>query len=99
MVQQRGMAVLSLGGNIVTTWSWFGVNMLNVGLHSYGFMEGAFGWMMAFVISQVALIGIGLAPLRSWRSLQPQAVLQNRDKPGRKQRPAPALAGSTGITN
>src|SRR5205814_2782209 len=23
MVQQRGMAVLAVGGNIVTTWSWF----------------------------------------------------------------------------
>ena len=25
---------------IVTTWSWFGVNELGVGLHSYGFTEG-----------------------------------------------------------
>src|SRR5262249_28115754 len=34
MVQQRGMAALAVVGNIVTTWSWFGVNMLGVGLHS-----------------------------------------------------------------
>jgi len=30
-------AVLAIGGNIVTTWSFFGVNQLGIGLHSYGF--------------------------------------------------------------
>jgi len=28
------MAVLAAGGNIVTSWSWFGVNQLGVGLHA-----------------------------------------------------------------
>ena len=36
MVKDRGMAVLAIGGNIVTAWSWFGVNELDIGLHSYG---------------------------------------------------------------
>ena len=35
-VGQRGFAILAVVGNIVTTWSWFGVNQLGVGLHSYG---------------------------------------------------------------
>ena len=35
-VGQRGFAILAVIGNIVTTWSWFGVNQLGVGLHSYG---------------------------------------------------------------
>jgi hypothetical protein len=39
---------LAVGGNIVTAWSWFGVNMLGVGLHSYGFMDSAFWWLIAF---------------------------------------------------
>jgi ABC-type transport system involved in cytochrome c biogenesis permease subunit len=68
LVKQRGMAVLAIGGNIVTSWSWFGVNMLGVGLHSYGFMKGAGYWLMAFDFSQFALIGLGLIPLRHWRS-------------------------------
>jgi len=34
LVRQRGMAVLAVGGNIVTSWSWFGVNQLGVGLHA-----------------------------------------------------------------
>ena len=40
MVKERGLAMLAVVGNIVTSWSWFGVNELGVGLHSYGFTEG-----------------------------------------------------------
>ncbi|MEY4938842.1 MAG: hypothetical protein RIQ93_577, partial [Verrucomicrobiota bacterium] len=36
MIRQRGLMCLAIGGNIVTSWSWFGTNMLGVGLHSYG---------------------------------------------------------------
>jgi ABC-type transport system involved in cytochrome c biogenesis permease subunit len=59
MIKQRGLALLAIGGNIVTAWSWFGVNMLGVGLHSYGFMSGAVYWLVAFVVSQLILIGVG----------------------------------------
>ena len=41
LVKERGLAVLAVAGNIAVTWSWFGVNELGVGLHSYGFTEGA----------------------------------------------------------
>ncbi len=37
LIKERGMAVLAIGGNMVTTWSWFGTNQLSVGLHAYGF--------------------------------------------------------------
>ncbi len=29
----RGCALLAVGGNVVTAWSWFGVNLLGIGLH------------------------------------------------------------------
>jgi ABC-type transport system involved in cytochrome c biogenesis permease subunit len=67
-VQARGLAVLAIFGNIVTAWSWFGVNMLGVGLHSYGFMDSAFWWLVAFAGSQVALIMIAALPAANWRS-------------------------------
>ena len=69
MVQQRGMAVLAVGGNIVTAWSWFGVNMLEIGLHSYGFKSGTQYWLLGFVASQLVVMGIGLVPLRMWPGL------------------------------
>ncbi len=71
LVRQRGLAVLAIFGNIVTAWSWFGVNMLGVGLHSYGFMDSAFWWLIGFVVSQVAIIAMAGTPLARWRSFRP----------------------------
>src|SRR3569623_1726993 len=34
LVKQRGLMCLAVFGNIVTSWSWFGTNMLGVGLHT-----------------------------------------------------------------
>ncbi len=70
LVKQRGLMGLAIFGNIVTSWSWFGVNMLGVGLHSYGFMEAAFWWLLAFVASQLVMIAITNIPLAKWRSFQ-----------------------------
>lgn len=60
LVQDRGLMVMAIFGNIVTSWSWFGTNMLSVGLHSYGFMDHAFLILMLFILSQLAFIGMGL---------------------------------------
>ncbi len=70
LVRERGLMNLAVGGNIVTAWSWFGVNMLGIGLHSYGFTESGFKWLSAFVISQLALIALGSIPLHFWRSFR-----------------------------
>ncbi len=70
LVRERGMMNLALFGNIVTSFSWFGVNMLGVGLHSYGFMESAFIWLMVFIATQLALIGLGLLPDQYWASFR-----------------------------
>ena len=64
------MAVMAVFGNIITSLSWFGVNMLGVGLHSYGFMDQAFGGLFAFIASQVVIIGLGLIPQRYWRGVR-----------------------------
>ena len=69
-VRERGIAVMAVFGNIITSLSWFGVNMLGVGLHSYGFMDQAFGVLLAFIASQLAIIGLGLLPHRYWRGIR-----------------------------
>jgi ABC-type transport system involved in cytochrome c biogenesis permease subunit len=68
MIKQRGLMAMSIFGNIVTAWSWFGVNMLGVGLHSYGFMDAAFWWLIAFVASQLVVIALIALPPTVWRS-------------------------------
>jgi len=73
LVKQRGLMCLAVIGNIITSWSWFGTNMLGVGLHSYGFMDAAFWWLLFFVLTQVAVIALAQLPLEKWRSFRPPA--------------------------
>jgi hypothetical protein len=68
LVRQRGFMVMAIFGNVVTSWSWFGVNMLGIGLHSYGFMDSAFPWLIAFGASQIAFMMIGVLPPGLWKS-------------------------------
>jgi ABC-type transport system involved in cytochrome c biogenesis permease subunit len=70
IARQRGIAALAVFGNIVVTWSWFGTNMLGVGLHAYGFIESALFWMGIFILSQLALIAIAMTPFEKWRSVK-----------------------------
>jgi hypothetical protein len=72
-VRERGIAIMTVFGNIITSLSWFGVNMLGVGLHSYGFMDQAFGVLLAFIASQLVIIGVGLSPQRYWRGIRARA--------------------------
>jgi ABC-type transport system involved in cytochrome c biogenesis permease subunit len=65
---ERTQMALAVGGNIVTAWSWFGTNLLGVGLHSYGFVQGTFVALTGFWISQLAIIAVALLPTRYWRS-------------------------------
>ncbi|PYL10928.1 MAG: cytochrome C biogenesis protein [Verrucomicrobia bacterium] len=88
-IRQRGLMIMALFGNIVTSFSWFGVNMLGVGLHSYGFMQKAFPWLVGFMITQLALMAVAAMPLEKWRSFAPAGV-RSRGEP---QIPAPLPAG------
>jgi ABC-type transport system involved in cytochrome c biogenesis permease subunit len=70
MIKERGLMAMAVFGNIVTSFSWFGVNMLGIGLHSYGFMDKAFPWLVGFDVSQLALIALALSPLQYWASFK-----------------------------
>ena len=65
LVRREGLMQLLVFGNIVTAWSWFGTNLLGVGLHSYGFTESGFKWLMIFWVSQLAIIALGWLPDRA----------------------------------
>lgn len=68
MIRDRGLMAMAVFGNVVTAFSWFGVNMLGVGLHAYGFMDQAFKWLLLFTASQLLIIGLACIPQRFWRS-------------------------------
>ena len=73
LVKDRGVAVLALVGNMVTTWSWFGTNQLGVGLHAYGFNNDLQLLCTYLWILHGLLVLIGLTPKRYWASFAPKA--------------------------
>jgi ABC-type transport system involved in cytochrome c biogenesis permease subunit len=60
IIRERGLVAMAIFGNAVTAWSFFGTNMLGIGLHSYGFMDKAFAWLMVFVCMQIVMLTGGL---------------------------------------
>jgi ABC-type transport system involved in cytochrome c biogenesis permease subunit len=79
-IRERGLAVMSVFGNIVVSLSWFGVNMLGVGLHSYGFMDQAFGTLMTFIAIQLVVMALGMLPLKYWRGIQARGKQVSADR-------------------
>ena len=68
MIQTRGIMLCAIFGNIVTAFSWFGTNLMGVGLHAYGFIDGGVFWMLVWTGFNLLLIGLGALPRRIWRS-------------------------------
>ena len=56
-----GMAFLS----VVVALAWVGVNLLGVGLHSYGFIDGVFWGLGIFAVLELMLIGFLFFKIRS----------------------------------
>jgi ABC-type transport system involved in cytochrome c biogenesis permease subunit len=84
MVRERGMAAMAVFGNIVTSFSWFGVNMLGVGLHTYGFMDKALVALYGFIASQLIIMSFSLIPTKSWLSVR--SPLRQTNSPGPRPR-------------
>ena len=58
MIGAPGMAVGSIFGIMVVMWAWFGVNLLSIGLHSYGFTSGLARNLLIYVIAQLLFLAI-----------------------------------------
>lgn len=64
MIGPLGVAVGSVLGLIVVMWAWFGVNLLSVGLHSYGFTSGIASTLMIYVACEILFLGTTLSILK-----------------------------------
>ncbi len=63
-----GMAVGSVVSFLAVLMAWYGVNfVLGVGLHSYGFGTGGFGWALGFVALEILFVAAAFAKNRSLR--------------------------------
>ncbi len=72
--RERGIMTMAIFGGVITSLSWFGVNMLGVGLHSYGFMDKAFWALSGFVASQLLLMALAMAPRHFWKGKAARAA-------------------------
>lgn len=54
----RGMAAAFALTNIAVAVTWFGVNLLGVGLHSYGFIEGIAWGLGLFCMAQAVIVAV-----------------------------------------
>ena len=60
LCSDRVFLAMAVVGNIVGVWAWFGVNLMGVGLHSYGFVDGGWVYFFAFVFSQLLIVPLCL---------------------------------------
>lgn len=97
MIKERGLMNMAIFGNIVTAFSWFGVNMLGIGLHSYGFMDSAFKWLMLFAGSQLLVIALGLLPLSLWKSFRGGGGATPTPSGEAKPKPGPPVRSAAGV--
>ncbi len=58
LVSGKGFALFNSFNVIVTFLCWFGVNLLGVGLHSYGFQSGTVMWLGGFVVVDSVIIAL-----------------------------------------
>ena len=65
MIADLGTAACVALGNIVVMFAWLGVNVMGVGLHSYGFTSGiARGLQIYYVAEVVFVVGLVAYTLR-----------------------------------
>ena len=57
-IKDRGLACCAIVGGIVVSMSWWGVNLLGIGLHSYGFTTGVFASLLGYWTSQGVVLAI-----------------------------------------
>jgi ABC-type transport system involved in cytochrome c biogenesis permease subunit len=59
-----GLAAGSIGAIITVVLAWFGVNLLGVGMHAYGFTSGAARGLMAFVAGELIFLAVAVPLIR-----------------------------------
>ena len=67
VVREKGLAVGTVLGAVIVSLAWLGVNLLNVGLHSYGFTNGAALKLFSYIGGELLFMILALAGI-AWRN-------------------------------
>lgn len=60
LLKDLGLVLATIFGGMIVAFSWWHVNLLGVGLHSYGFTDGVLGNLMLFYFIETIVIGVAL---------------------------------------
>lgn len=76
-IREFGIVMGAVCCGMIVVFSWFGVNLLGVGLHSYGFTSGIARALMIFYIVEIAILAIGavawvIRPVPAIRAPEPE---------------------------
>ncbi|MBK8179533.1 MAG: cytochrome c biogenesis protein CcsA [Planctomycetes bacterium] len=89
-----GIAMATAFGGTVIAFSWFGVNLLGVGLHSYGFTSGIHTALWSYYIGQWGLMAI--CGVRHMIENARKEALEAQARPKEQFAPARAAGGRAG---
>ncbi len=59
MIKALGLCLATIFQGMIVGFSWWGVNLLGIGLHSYGFTSGIFNALMSFYAIEGAVLLLG----------------------------------------
>jgi len=68
-IRAYGINLGVIFGGVVVAFSWFGVNLLGVGLHSYGFTSGTYRVLMTFYVVEMVVLLLGCFAWKQDRAL------------------------------
>ncbi|GMW02427.1 MAG: hypothetical protein AMXMBFR84_35630 [Candidatus Hydrogenedentota bacterium] len=83
-IRQLGLSVSAVFGGIIVAFSWFGVNLLGVGLHSYGFTSGIATALFTFYLLETLVLLVGAY------------VWLKQDESGARSSPSPGQSAASG---
>jgi hypothetical protein len=65
LVGPIGLSVGNVISLLVVMWAWFGVNLLSIGLHSYGFTSGVANTLITYAVCEILFLIVTLIVILS----------------------------------
>ena len=76
-IRDLGIALSAIFGGMIVAFSWWGVNLLGIGLHSYGFTSGVMRALMVFYFAELGVLAAGA--FLAWRERRARRQGSARD--------------------
>jgi ABC-type transport system involved in cytochrome c biogenesis permease subunit len=76
-IREIGLALAAVFGGMIVAFSWWGVNLLSIGLHSYGFLPGTSRNLTIYWLIELGVLAVGIVAYFRAQSLAAAARAKN----------------------